>query len=146
MRKRAQGSLRYDAACDTTSVSTAVCAEIFASLGRASSAIERSIAINQDVVIKLSATGSSGSRQGASAYGDVDVLASAAVPVMLALPGSRDGSVLPQALAKQLANYGKDDLSAYDALITVNVPKDGFYFESGKSEEGSTLFNFGEFA
>lgn len=160
--KRGSGTnkaVKWDAECDTVSVAPAVCSGIFGALERAAASLAAGLVLKRDVMFKLSATNQAvkyGRKRDSlptlgqtyAVAGDPDVLASTLVPTYFPKPGATaapDGQVpiVPQALAKQLADIPQTDLSAFDALITVSVPKEGFTFQGGATAPNG--YNFGVF-
>lgn len=147
------GQVVFEAECSTVDVGAAECALLLGSLDKAASAVENAVVLKKELLIKLAAAPESrnmiGGQTGSSrrrkrGLGSVDVVAETSVPVYLTMP--RTGSVLhPQALARQLNYYQKDKLGKWDAIISVYVPREGFYYEGQgtTTEQSSKLINFG---
>ncbi|KAI9014312.1 hypothetical protein DFJ74DRAFT_733085 [Hyaloraphidium curvatum] len=129
-RQNDRARLRWDAECDTAAVSPGTCSAILAALKRASAAVEAGLALRRPLTMKLSATAGGAGR-------DVHVLAAASVP------GWFDGARgrVPQALARQ-AEEEPPDAGRWDAMVTVAMPPEGFFFEGDPTVAGESRPNF----
>lgn len=150
---RAPKPLSWQADCSTADIGALECSKMLAALDRAAAAFSAALVFRRPVAIKISAiaAGAEPPAKRADAVGAggpaPDTLASTAAP-QHQLP-ARIGSSLvsyPQALAKQLTVLQASEMSAFDALILIQWPAGGFFFEGDVASAASLNSpNFGRY-